>query len=346
MRKGIALLLCLVLLPVIPALSEGIPLWRDGTPVLDSILAYVEAVSDEQSPDFVPKEQRSVVFDSDGTLYGERFPTYLDTWLLLHRLLHDASYEAVPSDRAWAEEAEAALLRHEAEPDSPRSGGQMAAEAFQGFTVEQYRAYARQLLETKVEGFEGMVYGDGFFRPMEELVRYLYAHDFTIFIVSGAERNLLRELITGHLDAWVPPYCVIGSTFSLAATGQGEKAARSYNMTGEDEVLLEGNLVSKTQKFNKVVSIVNEIGAVPILAFGNTSGDFSMGTYVLQHGGRAYMLLCDDVERDYGDLEVAEKFRKECEKLGFETISMRDCFETIYGENFRKVEEETLAPAA
>ena len=73
---------------------------------------------------------------------------------------------------------------------------------------------------------------------------------------------------------------------------------------------------------------------------------FGMGTYVVKNGGKAYMLLCDDTDRDYGDLKVAEKFRGECEALGFETISMKEDFATIYGEDVYKVEEEALSPAA
>ena len=39
--------------------------------------------------------------------------------------------------------------------------------------------------------------------------------DGTVFISSGSERALVRELIRGTLDEWIPPYRVIGSTFSL-----------------------------------------------------------------------------------------------------------------------------------
>ena len=92
----------------------------------------------------------------------------------------------------------------------------------------------------------------------------------------------------------------------------------------------------KNQKMNKVVSIVNEIGKPPILVFGNTSSDFAMAQYALQNGGKAYMLLCDDTERDYGDEKEARAFKKTCEGLGFETISMRDEFTTIYGEGVVK----------
>lgn len=55
-----------------------------------------------------------------------------------------------------------------------------------------------------------------------------------------------------------------------------------------------------------------------------------MAEYAVQHGGKAYMLLCDDTVRDYGILETADAFAEKCRKLGFETISMRDEFETIY----------------
>ena len=37
---------------------------------------------------------------------------------------------------------EAALLKHEPEPDC-RSTAQMAAESFKGFTIDEYRAYIR-----------------------------------------------------------------------------------------------------------------------------------------------------------------------------------------------------------
>ena len=159
-----------------------------------------------------------------------------------------------------------------------------------------------------------------------------------MFISSGSERAMVRELIEGTLDEWIPAERVIGSTFSLMATGQGETAGRSYSFTPEDQVLMEENLVTKNQKTNKVFSIVDEIGQTPVLVFGNSSGDLSMAEYCVRHGGQAYMLLCDDTDRDYGNIKTAEKFRETCEKSGFKTVSMKDEFETIYGENVKKID--------
>ena len=133
---------------------------------------------------------------------------------------------------------------------------------------------------------------------------------------------------------------MIGSTFSLIASGQGTKAGRKYTISADDQILMEGNLVTKNQNTNKVFSIIDEIGKCPILVFGNSSGDLAMAQYVLQHGGKGYMLLCDDTERDYGDLAVAAKFADSCEKMGLETVSMKNDFATIYGDNAVKVDQK------
>lgn len=72
-----------------------------------------------------------------------------------------------------------------------------------------------------------------------------------------------------------------------------------------------------------------------------------MGQYAIQHGGKGYMLLCDDLERDYGSLETADKFAKDCEKIGLETVSMKNDFTTIYGDGVSKLDSsEVLEPAA
>ena len=50
------------------------------------------------------------------------------------------------------------------------------------------------------------------------------------------------------------------------------------------------------------------------------------------------MLLCDDTERDYGNLDTAADFAETCRALGFDTVSMRDEFETIYKDGVIKTE--------
>lgn len=323
-----------------PEVNVSIPYWTEGSAVADSIVAYVKSVTDESSDSYVAPVDRIAIFDFDGTLYGERYPTYFDTCLFIHRALHDETFTAPDDIREYAKAMEEALYNHLPEPDSDKSTAQCAAECFKGMTTEEYREYVKTFMASPAFGFEGMTYAEGFYKPMTEVVKYLAENDFTIFISSGSERAMVRELIKGSLDEWIPSDRVIGSTFSLIASGQGTKAGRKYTISADDQILMEGNLVTKNQNTNKVFSIIDEIGKCPILVFGNSSGDLAMAQYVLQHGGKGYMLLCDDTERDYGDLAVAAKFADSCEKMGLETVSMKNDFATIYGDNAVKVDQK------
>ena len=142
------------------------------------------------------------------------------------------------------------------------------------------------------------------------------------------------------------------SGFGITSSGRPDDVkARDYTPADDEKIVFDGTVSFKNLKLNKIVSIVNDLGISPILAFGNSSGDLAMGQYVMQHGGKAYMLLCDDTERDHGDLDTATSFKADCDKMGIETVSMKNEFATIYGD-FKLTSysasqtEESLAPAA
>ena len=63
---------------------------------------------------------------------------------------------------------------------------------------------------------------------------------------------------------------------------------------------------------------------------GTDASLLNYAIYKNKYRAMAFMLLCDDTERDYGNPETAASFAETCRALGFETISMRDEFETIY----------------
>ena len=48
-----------------------LPSWRQ-TPTRQSIIDFVDAVTDPKSPDFVEESERVAVFDNDGTLWAEQ----------------------------------------------------------------------------------------------------------------------------------------------------------------------------------------------------------------------------------------------------------------------------------
>ncbi len=326
--------------------------WTEDSPAMKSIMAFVSEVTDEKSDKFVPAEKRTAVFDSDGTLYGELFPTYVDQCLMIHRLAHDDTYEGNEEDTAYCKALEEYLLNGGEKAKAPRSSGDIIAEAFKGFTVEEYREYVRKFMSEPVAGFENMTYADGYYKPMVSLVKYLAENGFKVYINSGAAVNMLRELSSDVLGEYIPSYQVIGTRFGITAENRSDDVkARDYTPSEDEKIIFDGTVKFKNLKLNKVVSIINDIGISPLLAFGNSSGDLAMGQYVMQHGGKAYMLLCDDTDRDHSDTEVAASFKEDCDKMGMETVSMKNEFATIYGD-FKltaysdTATEESLVPAA
>ena len=62
---------------------EAFSRWNPDAPALNALVDYVEAVTDPDSPDFIPEADRIATFDMDGTLMGELAPTYLEVILLM-----------------------------------------------------------------------------------------------------------------------------------------------------------------------------------------------------------------------------------------------------------------------
>lgn len=318
---------------------------------MKSIIEYVSAVTDEKSDKYVPETERIAVFDSDGTLYGELFPTYVDQCLMIHRLVHDDTYKGNEEDAAYCKALEEYLLNGGEKPKSPRSSSDIIAEAFKGFTVEEYREYVRKFMSEPVAGFDNMTYADGYYKPMISLVKYLTENSFKVYINSGAEVNMLRELSKDALGEYIPSYQILGTTYGITAEGKEDDVkARDYTPAANEKIIFDGTVTFKDLKLNKVVSIINDLGISPLLSFGNSSGDTAMAQYVIQHGGKSYMLLCDDTERDHGNIEEAASFKEDCDKLGIETVSMKNEFTTIYGDfrltPYSDTAEESLVAVA
>ena len=312
--------------------TTSLEYWTEDSPAMKSIMAYVSEVTDESSDKFVPAEKRLAVFDWDGTLYGELFPTYFDQCFMIHRLVHDETYEGNPEDTAYCKALEQYVLNGGDKPKAPRSSGDIIAEAFKGFTVEEYREYVRNFMSEPVAGLEGMTYADGCYKPMVSLIKYLTENGFKVYINSGSEINMLRELSKDVLGEYIPSYQIISTRYGFKAENQEDTKARDYTPAADEKIIFDGTVKFKNLKLNKVITMINDLGISPLLAFGNSSGDLAMGQYVMQHGGKAYMLLCDDLERDHGNLDTAASFKEECDKLGMETVSMKNEFTTIYGD--------------
>ena len=330
---------------------EAVPLlpgWTEGSEVLASLMQFVRESADESSENYVPPEDRIAVFDMDGTLYGERFPTYFNDWLYINRALYDEHFKPDEELKRFAQRWEDKVLRGVEMPNFDPEERLYGPQLYKGLTLEEYRQVVRDFKQMPVWGFEGMTYGDAFFKPMVALVQYLYENGYSIYICSGTYRDAVRVMTEGTLDRWIPVDHVIGTDLLFKASGQGEMSGIDYTMQPEEELVIAGELFVKNLRTNKVLVMQREIGKNPILAFGNSSGDFAMANAALQnenYHGEAYMLLCDNTELDYGDVQKAESFAEQCRAAGYHTISMRDDFRTIYGDGVHMVPAEAVLPA-
>ena len=327
--------------------AEPLTLWTEGAEAKNKLMEYMEAITDENSSDYIPVSNRIAVFDLDGTLYGETNPIYFDFSLLMHRVYEDVNYRDKASD--FERETAGKIL------DSVTGGpsadgldldhGKALTSSFSGMTIDEFKAYVDEFKSQPAPGYEGMTRGESYYKPMLEVVDYLQANDFTIYIVSATDRLIVRELVKDTLD--IPMSQVIGSDMRMNATGQGTTDSYDYTYTDEDELVLSGEVIVLNIKTNKVTAIAQEIGEQPVLSFGNSTGDSSMAEYVTSNNpyrSLAFMLCCDDTEREYGNIEKAEKMKKLCEEFDWVPVSMKNDWTTIYGDDVKKTSDKAPVP--
>ena len=332
--------------------ATAFPSWNTDSPALAKLTAFVEDVTDESSANYVEPKDRIATFDMDGTVLCEKARVYVDYCLLMHRVLDDPTYDAPAEYKETCEKLRESADHGIVDSDQDAAKNEALVGSFAGMEPEEFRAYVNDFIDNnQAEGFEGMTYGESVYKPMKEVVDYLRANDFDVYVVSACEREVARAISVSKLG--VEPDHVIGTDYGTKATGQGDEAANEYTFEQNDELVLDGTKDLEVAKLNKVVYIEREIGRRPLLAFGNSSGDYAMLNYAQSnpdHEGMGFLVICDDVEREYGDLERAEKQTGEAAEAGWTTFSMANDWATIYGEGVVKTalpaDAEQLAEAA
>ena len=322
--------------------AETFPSWNADSPALSELVAFVTASTDESDPGYLDPADRIAVFDMDGTILCEKAPVYFDYCLTMYRVLDDPSFEATEEERdAMQQIRDHAYAEGETFHPEGLTKDDLVASAFAGMTPEEFRAYVADFAENvDAVGFEGMTYGQSFYKPMLEVIAYLQANDFDVWMVSACEREVVRALVE-HYELGIPLDHVIATDVPYVATGKGEEeAADDYNMSQDETIVLGAPLAPvEVGKSGKPAAIIREIGKRPVLAFGNSSGDFSMLNFAEgnpDHKGMGLFVVCDDTEREYGSDEKAAEFYGIVEKESWTGISMANDWADIYGENVKK----------
>ena len=316
-----------------PVTEAVLSSWTSDAASRQALADYINAITDETGPDFIPAEDRIAVFDLDGTLFCETDPVYFDYQLLRYRVTEDATYVDKASDfeKEVAQKIQVMIDTGESASGLEVDHGKAVASAFAGMTIREFNDYVQAFKSQPAPGYEGMTRGEAFYQPMLEVIDYLTGNDFKVYIVSGTDRLIVRGICDGSLD--IPNSQIIGSDETIVAKNQEGADGLDYLYSNTDDLVLGGDFIIKNLKMNKVSVIMQEIGQQPVLSFGNSSGDSSMAEFVTLNNpykSLAFMLCCDDEVRENGNKQKAQKMYDTCAENNWIPISMEKDWTTIY----------------
>ena len=310
--------------------------WTKDSEAKQKLVEYVKDVTNKSSKNFIPVEDRIATFDMDGTILCETAPTAFCYMFGLYSILENPTPKVTEKIQEKAKIWQEAVLTKNFTPEIEKEFKDYGWKLFEGLTDEEYYSRLEKFMMTKnVVGLKNLKYGESFYLPMIEIISYLNANDFTVYIITGSERRATRGLLEGVVP--VQKNHIIGCDIPYTwENNSGEK----YFVSG-DRILISDHRNGSNTRINKIYSINREIGKKPVLAFGNSFGDADMLNYTLtdnKYKSAAFMVICDDFDREIGNRELADSILQASQKNNWNTISMRNDWTTIYGDNVRRSE--------
>ena len=302
--------------------EDPLPSWNDGASK-SAIIDFVSRVTNKDSLEFVPPAERIAVFDNDGTLWCEQ-PMYFQLLFALDRVKamaaqHPEWETTEPFKSALADDLSGIAA------GGKESLAEILAVSHANMTTEEFSQSVRKWLRTARHPQTAKRYTSMVYQPMLELLAYLRANEFKTFIVSGGGIDFVRvfsERVYG-----IPPEQVVGS--SIAA---------KYEIRDGVPVIVklpQGLFVD--DKAGKPVGIHQHIGRRPIMAFGNSDGDFQMLEYTTASNGPSFGMLLHhtDAEREYAydrKSHVGKLVRglDEAKQRGWQLIDMKRDWKVVF----------------
>jgi phosphoserine phosphatase len=327
---AIATLLSVILVcpPAYPQ-TDPLPSWNNGA-AKQSILSFVKHVTDKSNSTYVEPQDRIATFDQDGTLWVEH-PIYTQAAFAIDRVR-----ELAPQHPEWKQrdpfKAVIAGDRAAIGKFSEADWELIVAATHAGMTTEAFLGIVREWLAKARDPRFHRRYTELVYQPMLEVMDYLRANGFKIYIVSGGGQEFMHTYSQRVYQ--VPPEDVIGSSI----------LTRYEYQDGKPVLMREPKVFFIDDHEGKAVGINLFIGKRPYAAFGNSTGDQQMLEWT-QAGGRPRLMMLvlhDDAKREYAygpaqglpDTKVGTFSRElydEAKERGWIVISMRHDWKRIFG---------------
>jgi phosphoglycolate phosphatase-like HAD superfamily hydrolase len=317
------LALTLALVATLPSSAQAPrPSWQDSAPK-QAITAFVAKVTTKDSPDFVPPAQRIAVFDNDGTLWGEQ-PMYFQAFFAFDRVKALA-----PQHPEWKDkEPFASVLKGDLK--TALAGGEHALlelvlASHANTTTDEFEQAVSSWITSARHPQSGRPFTEMVYQPMLELLAFLRHHQFKTFIVSGGGIEFVRpwaERVYG-----IPPEQVIGSSIRT----------RYELRDGKPSLLRLPEINFIDDKAGKPVAINQHIGRRPLMAFGNSDGDFEMLSWTTSGPGPRFGLIVhhDDPTREFAydrtsSIGRLDKALDAAPSNGWSVVSMKNDWLSIH----------------
>lgn len=267
-------------------IADPLPSWND-TEIKSSIIDFVDSVTDSSDADFVPVEDRIAVFDNDGTLWAEQ-PVYFQLIyaidVVARKTKEDPGFASTPALKAAADGDLKALVA-----TGEEGLLEVVNASHSGVPVDTFQSDVLSWLETARHPKTGKRYDEMVYQPMLELLRYLRDEQFQTYIVSGGGIDFIRSFAESAYN--IPPSQVVGSQLKS-----------SYQIIdGVPVVVKEPGIFFIDDGAGKPVGIENRLGKRPIIAAGNSDGDFQMLEWTTSGDGPrlGVILHHTDAEREF-----------------------------------------------
>jgi endo-1,4-beta-xylanase len=308
--------------------DDPLPSWNDG-PSKAAIVGFVARVTKDGGPDFVPIPERIATFDNDGTLWSEQ-PYYVQVAFALDRIRtlagqHPEWKDKQPFKAAIEGDLKTILA------GTPRDRLELIAASHAGMTTDEFERIVEDWLAKARHPRFGRPYTDLVYQPMLELLAYLRANGFKTYIVSGGGVEFMRpwaEKVYG-----IPPEQVLGSSIKVR-----------YELVDDKPALVRlPEIEFIDDKAGKPANIHRTIGRRPILAFGNSDGDYEMLRWTTAGPGPSLGLIVHhtDAVREWAyDREAAvgrlAQALDEAPKQGWIVVDMKAEWKVIFPTNLRE----------
>ncbi|KIC42806.1 HAD family hydrolase [Ruegeria sp. ANG-R] len=263
--------------------ADPLPSWTDSASK-QQIIAFVDSVTDPSGENYVTPAERIAVFDNDGTLWAEQ-PVYFQFIFAMDRLAElaekDPSILSTPALKAAAEGDLQTVLEggHDALIEVVNA-------SHSGSSVEEFQSEVAEWLNTTRHPVTDLPYDQMTYQPMVELLRYLRDEGFKTYIVSGGGLHFMR--VFAQEAYGIPPEQILGT--------YGETV---YDSSADTPVINKApGIAFIDDKEGKPINIERTIGKRPILAGGNSDGDFAMLEWTTAGDGPRLGVLVHHTDAD------------------------------------------------